>query len=73
MFELRKTITRIEESFYDEVGLDDGIYRSRMDAFADKADNLPEAPDEEEEGGDEDEARFTEELSGSLDKIIDFI
>ncbi|MBO7362229.1 MAG: hypothetical protein J6U41_02415 [Lachnospiraceae bacterium] len=73
MFELRKTITRIEESFYDEVGLDDGIYRSRMDAFADKADNLPEAQGEEEDDGDEDEARFTEELSGSLDKIIDFI
>ena len=73
MFELRKTITRIEESFYDEVGLDDGIYRSRMDAFADKADNLPEAPDEEEPDEGTDDARYTEELNGSLDKIIDFI
>ena len=63
MFELRKTITRIEESFYDEVGLDDGIYRSRMDAFADKADNLPEAPDEEEPDEGTDDARFTEELN----------
>ncbi|MBO4609614.1 MAG: hypothetical protein J5696_07040 [Lachnospiraceae bacterium] len=73
MFELRKNITRIEESFYDEVGLDDGVYRSRMDAFADKADNMPEAPEETEEEEGTEEVRYTEELSGSLDKILDFI
>jgi len=73
MFELRRTITRIEESYYDEVGLDDGIYRSRMDAFADKADNIPDGPDDEDESEGTDDARYSEELSGSLDKIIDFI
>ena len=73
MFELRKTITRIEESFYDEVGLDDGVYRSRMDAFADKADSIPDAPEESEESEDADESKFTEELIGSLDKILDYL
>ena len=73
MFELRKIITRIEESFYDEVGLDQDIYKNRIDEFADKADNIPEDTGEEEVEESADLAVPMEELENSLDTIIDFL
>ncbi len=73
VMELRGMITRIEESYYDEVGLDQDEYRTRMNAFADKADEIPDYAEEADGGEEGEELVFPDELEDSLDKIIDYL
>jgi hypothetical protein len=73
MFELRKILTRIEESFYDEAGLDQDIYKNRIDEFAEKADNIPEDSGEDLDETADDTSVPAEELENSLDTIINFL
>ena len=73
MMELRSIITRIEESFYDEVGLDQDIFRTRLNAFADKADDIQDVMEDTETSEENDELLFPDELNDSLDQIIDYL
>lgn len=71
MADLRKMLTRIGESYYDEAGLDDPEYIKRMGEFDEKADKVMEASSQAL-GGTESEEALPEELIDSLDTIAEF-
>ena len=71
--ELHRALSRIEESYYDEAGLDEDIYRTRIDEFMDRADKVFEEAENLPEEAEEEEVVSIAELDDSLDQIIDFL
>lgn len=73
IIDLHRIISRIEESYFDEAGLDKEIYRNRIDEFADRADKVFDEAESMTGEAEEEEVAQAPELDNSLDQIIDFL